>query len=156
MANKVKDIVPLSYNHYCSLVKEPVSKPVYSKICREYLKFLSTRLLLDGEVKLPERMGTLQIQGKRPKVKVEDGKIKGLSPDWRSTLDLWESDPQAKEEKKLIYHFNEDTDGVRYKYHWSKKNVLVQNKYLYSLKMCRTNKRALASQIKQGKEYKIK
>lgn len=156
MANKVKDIVPISYKLYKETAVNPVEKSLYNKLCRDYLKFLSARLLLDGSVKLPERLGTVEIQGTKAKFRVEDGLIKGLPPDWYSTRKLWEENPQAKEEKRVLFFFNEETNGIRYKFHWNKTGVVTPNKYLYQLQLCRTNKRELARLIKSGKEYKIK
>ena len=156
MANKIKDIVPLSYNLYKQTTEDPVSKSLYSEICRDYLKFLSARLLLDGQVKLPERLGTVEVQGKLSKFRVENGQIRGLPPDWGATRKLWAENPQAKEEKRVLFHFNEETNGIRYKFHWSKTGVVTPNKYLYNFKACRTNSRELAKLIKLGKEYKIK
>ena len=55
-----------------------------------------------------------------------------------------------------MYHFNEHTNGIRYRFFWNKARVLVSNKTLYNLKMARVNKRALSENIKNGKEYMIK
>ena len=106
--------------------------------------------------KLTERLGKLSIFGKKVKVRIEDGEIKGLAPDWVKTKELWESDSTAKERKQLVYHFNEDTNGIRYKFSWSKNRVLVSNKTLYTLRMTRTNKRELSKLVREGKEYLIK
>ena len=102
------------------------------------------------------QLGKLSIYGKKVKVKVEDGQIKGLAPDWVKTKELWESDKEAKKNKQLVYHFNEETNGIRYKFSWSKNRVLVSNKTLYNLRMTRTNKRELSKLVKEGKEYLIK
>lgn len=133
-----------------------VNKKTYITIVNGYMKFLMRKLFLKGEVLLPERLGSLQIIGKKIKVRIEEGKIKGLAPDWANTNKLWEEDAKAKKEKQLVYHFNEETDGIRYRFFWSKRNALVFNKTLYYLRLTRTNKRILASLIKEGKEYIIK
>jgi len=119
------------------------------------MKFLSAKLFLKGEILLPERMGKLKIIGKKVKVTLEDGKIKGLAPDWAGTKKLWDKNSEAKQNKQLVYHFNEDTNGIRYRFFWSKSRVLVSNKTLYSLFMTRTNKRFLSSLVKNGQEYSI-
>ena len=87
---------------------------------------------------------------------IEDGEIKGLAPDWVKTKQLWDSDTEAKENKQLVYHFNEETNGIRYKFSWSKNRVLVSNKTLYNLRMTRSNKRELSKLVREGKEYLIK
>ena len=145
-----------SYKEYKSEVDKPVDIKTYVSIVNGFIKFLVTKLFFKGEVSLPDRLGNIQIIGKKVKVQLEEGKIKGLAPDWKATKELWESDTQCRENKQLVYHFNEETNGVRYRFFWSKNRALVPNKTLYNLKMTRTNKRYLSQLIRQGKEYLIK
>lgn len=144
-----------SYILYKSISKEPLEVSRYIEITNLFMKFLSNKLLEKGSIIIPERLGNLSIIGKKIKVRIEEGKIKGLAPDWVKTKELWEEDSQAKLEKQLVYHFNENTNGIRYKYSWSKNRVLVTNKTLYNLKMTRENKRALSKLVTEGKEYLI-
>jgi hypothetical protein len=134
----------------------PINITQYVQIINQFMKFLINKLFEKGQVTLPEKLGTLQIIGKKVKVKIEDGQIKGLAPDWVKTKELWESDEEAKNNKQLVYHFNEQTNGIRYRFFWSKNRVLVSNKTLYNIKMTRTNKRTLSQLVKNGKEYIIK
>jgi hypothetical protein len=145
-----------SYKVYKKEVEEPVDIKVYLSIVKGFMKFLVAKLFFKGEILLPEKLGSLHIFGKKQKVIVEDGIIKGLAPDWVKTKELWKEDEKAKENKQLVYHFNEETNGVRYKFFWSSNRVIVSNKSLYNLKMTRTNKRLLSQLIKEGKEYLIK
>ena len=145
-----------SYILYKSISKEPLEVSRYIEITNLFMKFLSNKLLEKGSIIIPERLGNLSIIGKKIKVRIEEGKIKGLAPDWVKTKELWEEDSQAKLEKQLVYHFNENTNGIRYKYSWSKNRVLVTNKTLYNLKMTRENKRALSKLVTEGQEYLIK
>lgn len=145
-----------SYIIYKSVSKDPLEVSKYVEITNLFMKFLSNKLLEKGSIIIPERLGNLSIIGKKIKVRIEEGKIKGLAPDWVKTKELWEEDSQAKLEKQLVYHFNENTNGIRYKYSWSKNRVLVTNKTLYNLKMTRENKRNLSKLVTEGKEYLIK
>ena len=145
-----------TYTVYKAYSESPVDIKTYLQIVKKYMKFLVSRLLDRGEIMIPERLGTLHVHGRKSKIVLEGDTIKGLAPDWVGTKLLWHSDPVAKENKQLVYHFNEDTDGIRYKFFWSKRRVLVPNKTLFNLRMTRTNKRALSNKIKQGKEYLIK
>ena len=145
-----------SYILYKSISKEPLEVSRYIEITNLFMKFLSNKLLEKGSIIIPERLGNLSIIGKKIKVRIEEGKIKGLAPDWVKTKELWEEDSQAKLEKQLVYHFNENTNGIRYKYSWSKNRVLVTNKTLYNLKMTRENKRTLSKLVSEGKEYLIR
>ena len=155
MAKKNHYNINDSYVVYKNISNDPVDKSIYLQITNQFMKFLSSKLLSQGEINIPERLGKLSIYGKKVKVKVEDGQIKGLAPDWVKTKELWDSDPIAKNNKQLVYHFNEETNGIRYKYVWSKNRVLVSNKTLYNLRMTRSNKRELSKLVREGKEYLI-
>ena len=144
-----------SYIVYKNLSDNPINISQYVQIVNQFMKFLINRLFEKGQVSLPEKLGNLQIVGKKVKVKIEDGQIKGLAPDWVKTKELWEKDAEAKKNKQLVYHFNEQTNGVRYKFFWSKNRVLVSNKTLYNLRMTRSNKRELSKLVREGKEYLI-
>ena len=145
-----------SYIVYKNMSNNPVNITQYVQINNQFMKFLMSKLFDTGEINIPERLGKLSITGKKVKIRIENGEIKGLAPDWVKTKELWEIDFKAKEDKKLVYHFNEDTNGIRYKFSWSKNRVLISNKTLYSLRMTRTNKRELSRLVKNNKEYLIK
>lgn len=145
-----------SYKTYKEQVDEPIDIKTYLYIINGFMQFLICKLFSRGEITLPEKLGTLSIVGKKQKIKIEDGKIKGCPPDWEGTKKLWNEDPEAKTNKQLVYHFNEQTNGVRYRFFWAKKNVAMSNKTLYNLRLTRTNKRFLANLVKEGKEYLIK
>ena len=144
-----------SYVVYKNMSVNPINISQYVQIINHFMKFLSSKLLSTGEINIPERLGKLSIFGKKVNVRIEDGEIKGLAPDWVKTKQLWESDEEAKNNKQLVYHFNEETNGIRYKFSWSKNRVLVSNKTLYNLRMTRSNKRELSRLVREGKEYLI-
>ena len=145
-----------SYVVYKNMSVNPINISQYVQIINHFMKFLSSKLLSTGEIILPDRLGRLSLFGKKVNVRIEDGEIKGLAPDWVKTKQLWESDEEAKNNKQLVYHFNEETNGIRYKFSWSKNRVLVSNKTLYNLRMTRSNKRELSRLVREGKEYLIK
>lgn len=145
-----------SYVVYKNMSVNPINISQYVQIINHFMKFLSSKLLSTGEIIIPERLGKLSIFGKKVKIRIEDGKIKGLAPDWVKTKELWDSDSIAKQNKQLVYHFNEETNGIRYKFAWSKNRVLVSNKTLYNLRMTRSNKRELSKLVREGREYLIK
>lgn len=144
-----------SYVVYKNMSDNPINISEYVQIINQFMKFLILKLLSTGEIILPERLGRLSIFGKKVNVRIEDGEIKGLAPDWVKTKQLWDSDEEAKNNKQLVYHFNEETNGIRYKFSWSKNRVLVSNKTLYNLRMTRSNKRELSKLVREGKEYLI-
>lgn len=145
-----------SYKKYLETTDNPVDIKTYLLINGLYNKFLINKALDGNEVTLPSKLGTLSIIGRKPNIRMEEGKVVGLAPDWVKTKQLWNSNPEAKKRKQLLYHTNAETEGVRYKWNWSKKNVLVENKTLYALRLTRDNKRAVHKLIKEGKHYVIK
>ena len=143
-----------SYKHYKENSENPVDIKTYIKIAAEYNKFLINEVLEGEEVALPCRLGSLCIGGRKQKIRFDDdGNVVGLAPDWVGTKKMWDSNPEAKEKKQLLYHTNAHTDNVRYKYVWSKKNVRIKNKTLYALRLTRTNKRAVHARIMSGQQY---
>jgi len=146
-----------SYKLYKQLENNIVELKKYIIYANEFNKFLIDKVLNGDEVTLPARFGTLSIIGKKENIKFdENGKVKGLAPDWVKTKELWNNNPKAKEEKKLLYHTNSHTDNTRYKVFWSKQRILIQNKILYSLRITRTNKRNIHNLILKNKQYKTK
>lgn len=144
------------YEHYKSLSNKPVKYQLYIRIIKDFMMFLASELLEFGKVLIPEKLGIIYILGITSKVKVENGVIKGLAPDWKATKDSWAIDKEAKLAKTIIYHFNEESGGVRYSVKWDRKRVLLSNKFLYDFKLARKHKRALSKLIQNKKEYYIK
>jgi hypothetical protein len=145
-----------SYKLYLSLTKFPQDVKSYILIANAYMKFLIGKVLEGDEVALPARLGSLSIIGNKRKLKFTEEGNPILPPNWAKTKKLWESSATAKENRKVVYCTNEETDGVVYKYLWSKNRVPIENKTLYALRLTRDNKRAVNRAIKAGKEYFIK
>lgn len=93
-----------TYKHYISKCKKIVSIDDYMTINSLYNKFLIQKVLEGFEVTLPARLGTLSIIGKKQNLRIEDGIIKGLAPDWVKTKKLWDNNPEAKKKKKLMFY----------------------------------------------------
>ena len=145
-----------SYDYYTKAVEAPMPEEVYRQVAEAYSEFLLDKVIDEGEeVALPGRMGTLVVMGKKQKPKVlEDGTITGMAPDWKATKALWEKSPEAKANKKLVYHTNADTGGVRYKLHWSKRKVFIPYKTQMSFRLTKQNKIRLNKAIESGTEYR--
>lgn len=152
MKKSVKD----SYELYESGVSNPIDKSSFLDINNKFMKFISNIVMEGHSLALPEKVGTLQIIGKKEKLKIVDGEIKGLAPDWVNTKIFRKEHPEPENQKKIIYHLNKETSGVRYRWFWSKKNVLIEGKKLYSLRMSRSNKRNVGKKIKEGQEFTVK
>lgn len=145
-----------SYRNYKQVSDNPIDINQYAKLNSDFAKFIMAQIFAGKEVKLPARMGTASIKGKKIEVRYdEQGRLTGFAPDWKATNELWIECPECKERKQLVFHLNEHTGGIRYKFFWSKDRMLVDNKTFYTLIYTRTNKRTLNGLITQGKEYYV-
>lgn len=143
-----------SYKLYKKSTENPVDIKTYIEIANGYNQHLMDKVLDGEKVTLPMRFGTLCIMGKKQKIRFdENGNVKGLAPDWVKTKQLWDKNSEAKERKQLVYHTNEHSSTIRYKFLWAKSRVLITNKTLYSLRLTRTNKREVNKRVNEGKEY---
>lgn len=139
-ASKTKSYtIPSFFNDYIQSIESdtvydiPYSK--YKDVIIDYFTYLRDQILEESkEVKLPYRMGTVQIVKKKPK----HLDARSLRIDYKATKEL----------NKLIFLTNEHSDYYKYRIHWCKHDMLVQNKGQYQLVMTRANKRHLAQIIK--------
>lgn len=146
-----------TYKTYTSNFERKVNISTYLKILSKFFLFYVDYVFRGFEVEFPNRMGSVLIIGNKVKPKLdENGNIKNLAPNWAETKKLWDRDPEAKKNKTLVYCFNEHSDGVRYKFLWSKRRVILDNKNIYSLRFTRDNKRLINSKVKEGAEYLVK
>lgn len=132
-----------------------INRTDYMKLCGLFCKFLVKNILEGNKTGLPHSLGYIQVVGVKNKPKFINGIIKNLPPNWTETKKLWDKSETAKENKTLVYHENDHTDGFRYKFLWIRKNIRNKYKSSYSLKMSRENKRTLWKNILQGKGYTI-
>ena len=152
------------YNHlgirealdfYKRTVSNPVTDDEFKEISNGFNVFLVDKVI-DGEVvKLPEKLGSLRMTGRKtkPRINKETGEVEGLSPDWKSTRTLWKQCEDCRKEKQIVWHTNEHTDGIRYSFKWSKTGVFIPNRDFYSLRMSRGVKDKFKQALAEGKEY---
>ena len=137
--------------------RKQISKKDYKIIVLLFIQFMIDEIIKGEEVILPFKLGTFRIVGRQIKPKItEEGKIKGLSPNWNRTMKLWKEDEFAKKEKRIVYNFNEHTSGIIYKFIHSKKGTSLTNRGYYTFRLSRANKRKVHDAIISGKEYLIK
>jgi hypothetical protein len=132
-----------------------IEKRKYLNITEGFMKFIANKVIEGDDIALPSKMGILRVYGKKSNPVIKDGVITGLSPDWKNTLALWKSNSEAKQEKKMLYHFNEHTRGIRYKFSWVTTVISLRFKSLYSFRASRNNKRTLWKHILGGQEYRL-
>lgn len=140
------------YSYYKKRFGRRINKNTFKRIIQEYCKHMMYHVVRGDYVAFPSKFGGLSVRGYKRSLE-EDGKI-NLFIDYKETKKLWEKHPEYKEQKKYIYHTNEHSDGYNYRFFWTKFNIMLENKFLYSLVLSRKNKRELAKHIKSGEiEY---
>lgn len=147
----------------CKEEKErPISFVTYTKIISGFLQFIMRKVFQGYDVKLSGGMslGGIGVRGRKqtPKIDEKTGQIIGLAPDWVKTKKLWDSNPEAKEKKEMIYHMNDHTNGIRYKLIWYRIGMKIGNKSLYSLVFTKGpngNGRRLNKKILEETEYNV-
>ena len=129
------------YNFYTDNIDNnplySIEYSIYKQIVLEYFQYIKDNLIENSkEIKLPCRLGTLAIVKRKPK----NYDSKSLRVDYHAT----------KLYGKTIYHLNEHSNGWKYNFHWSKKDMCVKNKSAYQFVACRALKRQLAQYIKNN------
>jgi hypothetical protein len=128
----------IEYKVYCTVIDE------FNKAIRDLILYKSF------DFNMPSRLGVLGIRKRKltPWFN-EDGKlINPLPIDWKTTQDLWEGDPTAKEQKKLVRHYNAHTKGYVAKWYYSKRIATYKWKSAYAFIPCRTAKSELGKILK--------
>jgi len=134
-----------------------VDRKTFCKITNKFNKFIMSLVFEGDEVKLPEKLGTISVKGKKIKTEFDEelGRIVNQAPDYQETKKLWAKCPECEANKQMVYHLNEHSDGNRYKFFWSKERMIVENKMFYTMIFTRTNKRHVSQLIQDGKDYYV-
>ena len=127
------------YNDYLTNIEPDTVYDIdytkYRAIVTDYFMYLRQKLIEEGKrIKLPYRMGSVQIVKSRPKHLDK----RSLRIDYQAT----------KQHNKLILLTNEHSDFFKYRAFYSKLDMMVSNKSKYQLVLTRANKRRLAQIIK--------
>lgn len=133
-----------------------IAKPRFRKLINAYLKYLMRKVFEGHEIQLSggDSLGRLSLRGKKQKIFIQDnGDIKGLCIDWKTTYEKWGLNPELKEKKQYFYHMNEHSGGITYSFHWEKEKAKLPNKFFYALTPSRRNKRTVPKLVREGKEY---
>jgi|TARA_R110002126_G_scaffold249043_1_gene391968 hypothetical protein len=128
-----------------------VSPTKHSLILNKFNKEVSRMMLEEAfDFLLPHRIGTMRIKKYKPTLLKKNGElnIRHLSVDWKKTNEMWENDTEAKKLKKVVYYENNHSEGYNYRWYFSNYRSLCKNKSAYCFKPTRTNKRHLASLVK--------
>ena len=128
-------------------VSRAYNKPLFSKIIKLVNYYIIESLLQGSTIKLPWGMGSLGLRKFTPVKEIIDNKIHTTLPiDWKTTLELWNTDSKSKELKTLI-RFNSDTIYTLY---YDKHQANYKNKFYYRFVFPRSIKIRLSKLINEG------
>lgn len=99
----VYDIYKYIRKHKWYNIGCPVTEKQFYAIIRQVNLLLIDKLINEGEIKLPKRMGKLELRKVKNEAKFVNGKLIVNYPiDWNKTIDLWIKDSNAQKQKLLI------------------------------------------------------
>ena len=112
-------------------------------------KYLMEDMVFNNNfIRLPYGLGTIGIFKRKPPVYIKTNGQLSLPKDMAATYALWNKDPQAKKDKKFVYHKNSNTGGYVIKTLWQKNGIKVRNITGYKFKTVKGFKRLISKQLK--------
>lgn len=137
------------YNYYKKNNNNPVKALKFNKIISDFNSEIVRLIIEEGlEYKLPKISNTICVRKNKSIPKIKDGKLINKTPiDWKSTKELWESDPEAKEKKIILRYLNNHTSKYIFRIKMLKYGKHYKNKSYYKFKPARSFQRNLAKRI---------
>ncbi len=137
------------YKFYKQKYKYQVSEKVYRNIISEMNKFVQYNIIEHGmQFQIPARLGILQVVKIKRDLHIVDGKVINTAPpDWKSTIELWNQDPEAKEKKIIVRYKNTHTGKYVYNLSYDRYNATYKNKSIMLFNFSRDFKRNVAKRI---------
>lgn len=129
-------------------IGRPLTEHEFYSIIRKVNDYLVESLLQGNDIKLPNRMGRIELRKYEARISIDGGKVKTNLPiDWDKTLKLWYEDEEAYKEKTLVKVEEKEIFKVYYNKHLADYN----NQVFYEFNINRELKRRLKQKIKEGK-----
>ena len=129
-------------------IDQPVTEKDFYAIIRGINRLIADNIANGITVRLPFKMGVLELRKFQKGVSFVNGKLKNTYPiDWYNTLLLWETDEDARKKKIKLRHENEWVYHVRFD-NWKAE---FNNRVFYHFALNTFIKRALSKNIKSGK-----
>lgn len=121
-------------------IGEIVTEKDYYTIIRGVNDLLVENLIKGKTIKLPHRLGEIQLRKSPKQIKFKNNKlITNLPINWLATKQLWEQDESSKNTKRLVRY---NVDYI-YSIEWNKSTALFTNKTFYNFRPMRSLKKKL-------------
>lgn len=140
------------YRHYLKNYPEAIKdESLYRTILRSINSRIAQKIAtLPYDLKLPKHLGIIKVRKYYPEFSIlEDGTCRNkMGIDFKSTIELWAEDPEARRERIKVYYENEHSDGFIFKIKYDKNHAKYRNKSVYMFKFNRVLKQMLSTNIK--------
>ena len=128
-------------------IGEPLKEHEFYSIIRKVNDYLADSLLHGNDIKLPHRMGRLELRKYDARVSLDGEKVKTNLPiDWDKTLKLWYEDEEAYKKKTLV---KVDEKEI-FKVYYNKQLAEYNNQSFYDFNVNRDLKKRLKQRINDG------
>lgn len=142
------------YNAYKFLRKRkwadigrPLTEHEFYSIIRRVNDYLAESFLHGNDIKLPHRMGRIELRKYDVRINFDGEKVKTNLPiDWDKTLKLWYEDEEAYKEKTLVKVEEKEI----FKVYYNKQLADYNNQVFYEFNVNRELKKRLKQRIKEG------
>lgn len=129
-------------------IGRPLTEHEFYSIIRKVNDYLADSLVRGNDIKLPHRMGRLELRKYDARISFDGEKVKTNLPiDWDRTLKLWYEDEEAYKNRTLVKMEEKEIFKVYYNKHLADYN----NQVFYEFNVNRELKRRLKQKIKEGK-----
>lgn len=129
-------------------IGRPLTEHEFYSIIRRINNYLAESLILGNDIKLPNKMGRLELRKYDVRFSFKNGKVKSNLPiDWDKTLKLWYEDEEACKNKTLIRIEEKEIFKVYYNKHLAN----YTNQVFYEFNINRELKNRIKQRIKKGK-----
>ena len=120
----------------------------FYSIIRKVNDYLAESFLQGNDIKLPHRMGRIELRKYDVRINLDGEKVKTNLPiDWDRTLKLWYEDEEAYKEKTLVKVEEKEI----FKVYYNKQLADYNNQVFYEFNVNRELKKRLKQRIKEGK-----
>lgn len=129
-------------------IGRPLTEHEFYSIIRKINLLLAEELLDSGEIKLPQRMGTIEIRKFESNIRIdENGKVHtNLPVDWEKTLELWYEDEEAYKNRTLVKMEEKEI----FKIYYNKNIANYNNRAFYEFIFNKDLRIRLKQRIKKG------
>lgn len=129
-------------------IGRPLTEHEFYSIIRKVNDYLADSFLHGNDIKLPHRMGRIELRKYDARVSFDGEKVKTNLPiDWDRTLKLWYEDEEAYENKTLVKVEEKEI----FKVYYNRQLADYNNQSFYEFNVNRELKKRLKQRIKEGK-----